>query len=159
MYGPGDVRVEDIADPKIEQPTDAVVRIVRSCVCGSDLHPYRSMAPSEHGTEMGHEFLGIIEDAGAQVHSVHSLPRFRPHRRRHGRHRRPRHRRDPVLRPPRPPGGSAASASAASTEDTAPRLGPTLLNLDFLSFRCLDGRQVSPMNTDEFRACRRSTRS
>ena len=46
MYGAGDVRVEEVADPKLEQPTDALVRIVRGCVCGSDLHPYRQMEAS-----------------------------------------------------------------------------------------------------------------
>lgn len=67
MYGAGDVRVEDVPDPVLQQPTDAIVRVLRSCICGSDLHPYRSMPASEHGTRMGHEFLGIIEDTGAKV--------------------------------------------------------------------------------------------
>ncbi len=44
MYGAGDVRVEEVADPKLEQPTDALVRIVRACVCGSDLHPYHQLS-------------------------------------------------------------------------------------------------------------------
>ncbi|MGM1065112.1 zinc-binding dehydrogenase [Saccharothrix sp. Mg75] len=67
MYGAGDVRVEDAPDPVLRQPTDAVVRIVRSCVCGSDLHPYHSMPASERGTPMGHEFLGVVEDLGPEV--------------------------------------------------------------------------------------------
>ena len=67
MYGAGDVRVEDVPDPVLQQPTDAIVRVLRSCICGSDLHPYRTMPASEHGTRMGHEFLGIIEDTGAKV--------------------------------------------------------------------------------------------
>ena len=46
MYGAGDVRIETVRDPEIMQPTDAVVRIVRTCICGSDLHPYHSL-PSE----------------------------------------------------------------------------------------------------------------
>jgi threonine dehydrogenase-like Zn-dependent dehydrogenase len=53
MYGPGDVRVEVVPDPSLEQPTDAIVRVVRACVCGSDLHPYHSMPASEQGTPMG----------------------------------------------------------------------------------------------------------
>jgi len=56
MYGAGDVRVEEVADPKLEQPTDALVRIVRACVCGSDLHPYHQMEASAQGVPMGHVF-------------------------------------------------------------------------------------------------------
>ncbi|MEU3856570.1 zinc-dependent alcohol dehydrogenase family protein [Streptomyces sp. NPDC028722] len=67
MYGSGDVRVEDVPEPTIEQPTDAVVRVVRSCICGSDLHPYHTMEKSERGAPMGHEFLGVVEDLGAEV--------------------------------------------------------------------------------------------
>lgn len=70
MYGAGDVRVEQVPDPVIEQPTDALVRVVRACVCGSDLHPYHSMPASETGTTMGHEFVGIVEDIGADVATV-----------------------------------------------------------------------------------------
>ncbi|WP_371534941.1 alcohol dehydrogenase catalytic domain-containing protein [Streptomyces sp. NBC_00466] len=67
MYGAGDVRVEDRPDPKIVQPTDAVVRTLASCVCGSDLWPYRSMPATGTGRPMGHEFLGIVEETGADV--------------------------------------------------------------------------------------------
>jgi threonine dehydrogenase-like Zn-dependent dehydrogenase len=67
MYGAGDVRVENVPDPVIRQPGDAIVRVLRSCICGSDLWPYRSMPASGHGRRMGHEFLGIIEDTGADV--------------------------------------------------------------------------------------------
>jgi threonine dehydrogenase-like Zn-dependent dehydrogenase len=67
MYGAGDVRLEDVPDPKLEEPTDAVVRVLRSCICGSDLHPYHSMPASEHGTQMGHEFLGVVEELGSEV--------------------------------------------------------------------------------------------
>ena len=52
MYGTGDVRVEEVADPKLEQPTDALVWIVRACVCGSDLHPYHQMPASAQGVPM-----------------------------------------------------------------------------------------------------------
>ncbi|MET8091502.1 alcohol dehydrogenase catalytic domain-containing protein [Micromonospora sp. NPDC005220] len=70
MYGAGDVRVETIADPTIQEPTDAVVRVVRACVCGSDLHPYHSMPASEQGVQMGHEFLGTVEQIGSDVAGV-----------------------------------------------------------------------------------------
>ena len=62
MYGAGDVRIENVPDPVIQQPTDAIVRVVRSCVCGSDLHPYHSMQHSDAGRPMGHEMIGIVED-------------------------------------------------------------------------------------------------
>src|SRR4051794_4804879 len=70
MYGAGDVRVETIADPTVQRPTDAVVRVVRACVCGSDLHPYHNLAAQEQGQQMGHEFLGIVEQAGTDVATV-----------------------------------------------------------------------------------------
>lgn len=72
MYGAGDVRVEDVPDPILKDPTDAVVRVLRSCICGSDLWPYRSMPAGEHGQRMGHEFLGVIEDTGADVPGLKS---------------------------------------------------------------------------------------
>ena len=67
MYGAGDVRIADVPDPAIHAPTDAIVRVVRAAICGSDLHPYRSMPTTDQGRQMGHEFLGIIEDTGAEV--------------------------------------------------------------------------------------------
>jgi threonine dehydrogenase-like Zn-dependent dehydrogenase len=67
MYGPGDVRVEDVPDSVIEQPTDALVRITASCICGSDLHPYHSMDPAGGPARMGHEFIGVVEDTGSEV--------------------------------------------------------------------------------------------
>ncbi len=70
MYEAGDVRVEDVPDPGIEQPTDAVVRITHSCICGSDLWPYKSMEHTDGGRRMGHEFLGVVEDVGADVGNV-----------------------------------------------------------------------------------------
>ena len=70
MYGAGDVRIETVPDPKLVQPTDAVVRIVRACVCGSDLHPYRQMEATQQGTPMGHEFLGVVEETGSEVRSL-----------------------------------------------------------------------------------------
>ncbi|MGO2748946.1 MAG: zinc-binding dehydrogenase [Pseudoclavibacter sp.] len=67
MYAAGDVRVETVADPTIQQPTDAIVRVTQACICGSDLHPYHSMQASEQGAPMGHELIGIVEEIGAAV--------------------------------------------------------------------------------------------
>jgi threonine dehydrogenase-like Zn-dependent dehydrogenase len=67
MYGAGDVRVDTVPDPVIKEPTDAVVRVVLSCICGSDLHPYHNLPASQQGTPMGHEFLGVVEELGSQV--------------------------------------------------------------------------------------------
>ncbi|MGV0807741.1 alcohol dehydrogenase catalytic domain-containing protein [Mycolicibacterium setense] len=57
IYGPGDVRVIEAPEPTIQKPSDALVRVVRACVCGSDLHPYHSMVPSAEGVSIGHEFI------------------------------------------------------------------------------------------------------
>jgi threonine dehydrogenase-like Zn-dependent dehydrogenase len=70
MYGAQDVRVEQVPDAGIVEPTDALVRVTRACICGSDLWPYNSMPPSPVGNRMGHEFVGVVEDVGAQVRSV-----------------------------------------------------------------------------------------
>ena len=70
MYGAGDVRVETVPDARLIEPTDALVTITRSCICGSDLWPYKKMAPRETGRRMGHEFIGVVQDVGAQVRSV-----------------------------------------------------------------------------------------
>jgi len=56
-----------VPDPGIQQSADAVVRVVNACICGSDLWPYRSMPASDEGERIGHEFLGVIEDVGADV--------------------------------------------------------------------------------------------
>jgi threonine dehydrogenase-like Zn-dependent dehydrogenase len=70
MYGAGDVRVENVPDPTLQAPTDALVRVLRACICGSDLHPYRSMPASAQGTPMGHEFLGVVEEVGSDVSTL-----------------------------------------------------------------------------------------
>lgn len=67
MYAAGDVRIEQIPDPVIENPTDAIVRVVRSCICGSDLHPFHDRTAQQRKTTMGHEFVGVVEDIGAEV--------------------------------------------------------------------------------------------
>ena len=66
-HGPHDFRVDDVPDPKIQAPTDAVVRIERTAICGSDLHMYHGEPMPVTGFAMGHEFLGTIEDVGADV--------------------------------------------------------------------------------------------
>jgi threonine dehydrogenase-like Zn-dependent dehydrogenase len=71
MYRAGDVRVEDVPDARILKPTDALVRVTRSCICGSDLWPYKTMEPDDDGGQrMGHEFIGVVEDVGADVTGV-----------------------------------------------------------------------------------------
>jgi len=70
MYGAGDVRIENVPDPSVIERTDAIMRVVRACICGSDLWPYTSMAPSETGQSMGHEAIGVVEDIGADVRTV-----------------------------------------------------------------------------------------
>lgn len=67
MFGAGDVRVLDVPDPKIIEPTDAIVRVTRACICGSDLHPYHSLPATPEGTTMGHELIGVVEEIGADV--------------------------------------------------------------------------------------------
>lgn len=67
LYGAGDVRVEDVPDPKLKLPTDAIVRVLRACICGSDLWPYASKPSSDHGDRIGHEFLGVVEETGSEV--------------------------------------------------------------------------------------------
>jgi len=66
IYGLGDGRVEDVPDPVIESPTDAVIRVVLSCICGGDLHSYHSWTDS-NPKRMGHEVIGVVEDTGADV--------------------------------------------------------------------------------------------
>ena len=69
MYEPGDVRVEDREDPKIIEPTDAIIRLSATCICGSDLWPYRGAEPVDHQV-MGHEYVGVVEEVGSQVRNV-----------------------------------------------------------------------------------------
>ncbi len=68
MYAAGDVRVEDVPDASISKPTDALVRVTRSCICGSDLWPYKSH--EGEAMRMGHEFIGVVEDVGSEVSTV-----------------------------------------------------------------------------------------
>jgi len=70
LYGPGDVRFEERASPAILKPTDATIRIAATCVCGSDLWPYRGLQATAEPTPMGHEYCGIVEEVGSAVRSV-----------------------------------------------------------------------------------------
>jgi threonine dehydrogenase-like Zn-dependent dehydrogenase len=70
IYGAGDIRVINVPDPVIRQSTDAIVRVVRACICGSDLHPYHNMPAAGDDNSIGHECIGVVEDTGADVTSV-----------------------------------------------------------------------------------------
>ena len=70
LYAPGDVRLEERDDPKIANPTDAIIRLSASCVCGSDLWSYRGINPVDQPTPMGHEYCGIVEEVGSDVSNV-----------------------------------------------------------------------------------------
>jgi threonine dehydrogenase-like Zn-dependent dehydrogenase len=70
IHAPFDMRVEDVPDPVVRNPGDAVVRVLRSCICGSDLWAYRGESARQAGQRIGHEFLGIVEEAGAEVTGV-----------------------------------------------------------------------------------------
>lgn len=70
MYGPGDVRVEERDDPAIVEPTDAIIRLAATCICGSDLWPYRGHDAVDHAP-MGHEYVGVVTEIGSDVHTVH----------------------------------------------------------------------------------------
>ena len=70
LYGPRDVRFEERDAPTIVKPTDAVIRIAATCVCGSDLWPYRGISPVAEPTPMGHEYCGIVEEVGGAVSSI-----------------------------------------------------------------------------------------
>lgn len=67
MYQAGDVRVDTVPDSTLRHPTDALVRITASCICGSDLHPYHSMSAADGPARMGHELIGVVEEVGADV--------------------------------------------------------------------------------------------
>lgn len=70
LYGLRDIRFEDRETPKIVAPTDAIIRIAVTCVCGSDLWPYRGLQPIEGPTPMGHEYCGVVEEVGSAVKSI-----------------------------------------------------------------------------------------
>src|SRR5439155_13627414 len=70
LYAPGDVRFEERDAPKIIEPTDAIIRMSATCVCGSDLWSYRGINPVIQPTPMGHEYCGIVEEVGRAVTKV-----------------------------------------------------------------------------------------
>lgn len=70
MYGAGDVRTEDVADPSIVDPTDALLQVTRACICGSDLWPYKDLEPDAPPRVMGHEAIGVVEEVGSEVENV-----------------------------------------------------------------------------------------
>src|SRR6266516_1012847 len=72
MYGAGDVRIETVPDAGLVEPSDALVRVTRACICGSDLWPYKQMEHNENGQRMGHEFSGVVEAAGSDVRTVNA---------------------------------------------------------------------------------------
>src|SRR3954452_4217474 len=70
MFEAGDVRIEDVPDARLVEPTDALLRVTRACICGSDLWPYNQMEQTDHGRRMGHEFIGVIEAVGSEVRTL-----------------------------------------------------------------------------------------
>jgi hypothetical protein len=70
IHGPRDIRVEDVPDPSISVPTDALVRVTAACVCGSDLWPYRGVTRTKEPRRIGHEFVGVVEDVGSAVSTL-----------------------------------------------------------------------------------------
>src|SRR5918996_6667802 len=70
LHAPGDVRLEVRDDPIIVEPTDAIIRLSATCVCGSDLWPYRGIEPVEGPIPMGHEYVGIVEEVGRAVGTI-----------------------------------------------------------------------------------------
>ncbi|WP_026212595.1 zinc-dependent alcohol dehydrogenase family protein [Longispora albida] len=70
IYGPRDVRVEEVPDPQVREPHDAVVRVTHACICGSDLWAYQGVASRKPGQRIGHEFLGVVTETGPDVHGV-----------------------------------------------------------------------------------------
>src|SRR5438477_4260638 len=70
MYAAGDVRIENVPDPAIQEPTDAVIRVTRACICGSDLWPYKTLQPEDGARVMGHEAIGVVEEIGGDVRTL-----------------------------------------------------------------------------------------
>ncbi len=70
LHGPGDVRYEQVEDPKILKPTDAIIKLSATCICGSDLWPYRGLSPREGPAHMGHEYCGVVVEVGQEVRAI-----------------------------------------------------------------------------------------
>ena len=70
IHAPGDIRFEEVPDPVIEEPTDAIIKVVAGCICGSDLWPYRGHNDITAGSTIGHECVGVVEEVGREVRDV-----------------------------------------------------------------------------------------
>lgn len=70
LHGPGDVRFEQVPDPRIEKPTDAIIQLSATCICGSDLWPYRGLQPHAEPLHMGHEYCGVVVEVGSEVRTL-----------------------------------------------------------------------------------------
>ncbi|KKB11761.1 IMP dehydrogenase [Devosia geojensis] len=70
LHAPGDVRFEDVAEPEILEPTDAIIKLSATCICGSDLWPYRGLQPVNDPQHMGHEYCGVVVEVGSEVKTV-----------------------------------------------------------------------------------------
>lgn len=70
LHSPGDIRCEEVEEPKILYPTDAIIKLSASCICGSDLWPYRGLQPVNEPMHMGHEYCGVVVEVGSAVRTV-----------------------------------------------------------------------------------------
>jgi threonine dehydrogenase-like Zn-dependent dehydrogenase len=70
LHAPGDIRCDEVAEPKILKPTDAIIKLSASCICGSDLWPYRGLQPMSGPANMGHEYCGVVVEVGSQVKTI-----------------------------------------------------------------------------------------
>ncbi len=70
MFGAGEVRIENVPDARLIEPTDAVIRVSRASICGSDLWPYATLEHSQAGRRMGHEAIGVVDAVGADVSTM-----------------------------------------------------------------------------------------
>jgi threonine dehydrogenase-like Zn-dependent dehydrogenase len=70
LHGKGNIRCEEVAEPKIQKPTDAIIKLSASCICGSDLWPYRGLQPTNGPAHMGHEYCGVVVEVGSEVKTV-----------------------------------------------------------------------------------------
>ncbi|PSJ64275.1 zinc-dependent alcohol dehydrogenase family protein [Kumtagia ephedrae] len=70
LHKPGDISCEEVTDPKILQPTDAIIKLAASCICGSDLWPFRGLQPVDRPMHMGHEYCGVVVEVGGEVRTI-----------------------------------------------------------------------------------------
>ena len=70
LHGPGDIRFEDVAEPKTLKPTDAIIKLAATCICGSDLWPYRGLQAQSEPQHMGHEYCGTVVEVGSDVKTI-----------------------------------------------------------------------------------------